>query len=106
MTYDEFEHIIDDTVDKVRDVLTYKGMEYKIGHDRLKHFTIASELMRTYRTNALTGMLCKHIVSIFDMATLPQDYPIELWDEKIIDAINYLILLRAIISEDICVAPK
>jgi hypothetical protein len=100
MTYDEFEDFVDETVKRVREVLVSKGIEYQIGKDRLRHFTLAANLMKTNRAAALTGMLCKHIISIYDMALRPWDYPMDRWDEKIIDSINYLILLRALISED------
>jgi hypothetical protein len=48
-------------------------------------------------------MWFKHIISISDLIddldhTIP---PYELWDEKITDAINYLILLDALIHERI-----
>lgn len=46
-------------------------------------------------------MMAKHTVSIYDMCNSGLKYPIELWNEKITDHINYLLLLRAIIEEEI-----
>ena len=46
-------------------------------------------------------MMAKHTVSIYDMCNSGQKYPIELWNEKITDHINYLLLLRAIIEDEI-----
>jgi hypothetical protein len=43
--------------------------------------------------------MSKHTISIFDMGRSKQDFPLEKWDEKITDHINYLILLRALIIE-------
>lgn len=48
-------------------------------------------------------MMCKHTVSIYDLINgykMGRAIEPELWDEKIIDNINYLILLRAALYED------
>ena len=53
--------------------------------------------------SALAGMMCKHTVSIYDLIEgyeAGRAIEPELWDEKIIDSINYLILLRAALYED------
>ena len=52
---------------------------------------------------ALAGMMCKYTVSVYDMLKGVEEgkhYPVELWDEKIGDSINYLLLLAAMIRED------
>ena len=49
---------------------------------------------------ALAGMLAKHIVSIYDMCFAEETvYPMDTWDEKITDSLNYLFLLKAIVKE-------
>lgn len=68
--------------------------------DRLAHFKKAAAIMNTTPKAALLGMLSKHIVSVSDMCTDNRDYPIEKWDEKITDSINYLLILRAIVEEE------
>lgn len=68
--------------------------------DRLAHFKKAAAIMSTTPKAALLGMLSKHIVSVSDMCTDNRDYPIEKWDEKITDSINYLLILRAIVEEE------
>ena len=45
-------------------------------------------------------MLAKHIVSIYQMLHDASLYTDEKWDEKINDAINYLLLLKACIAEE------
>lgn len=45
-------------------------------------------------------MLAKHIVSIFDMIRSDIESPMEKWDEKIGDAMNYLFLLKALVLEE------
>ena len=44
-------------------------------------------------------MMAKHTVSVYDMCNIGDNYPLELWSEKITDSINYLILLRALVEE-------
>lgn len=49
---------------------------------------------------ALMGMLSKHLISVSDMCTDDRVYPKEQWDEKITDSINYLLILRALVEEE------
>lgn len=44
--------------------------------------------------------MAKHTVSVYDMIRSGKDYPLDLWEEKIKDSINYLLLLWALIQED------
>ena len=49
---------------------------------------------------ALAGMLAKHIVSLYDMCFDEEAvYPMDTWNEKITDSLNYLFLLKAIVKE-------
>ena len=46
------------------------------------------------------GTLAKHIVSLYDMCFAEETvYPMDTWDEKITDSLNYLFLLKAIVKE-------
>ena len=45
-------------------------------------------------------MMAKHTVSVYDMCESGEQYPVELWQEKITDSINYLLLLNAMVRED------
>jgi hypothetical protein len=44
-------------------------------------------------------MMAKHTVSIYDMCNSGKEYSIDMWNEKITDSINYLLLLRALIED-------
>ena len=68
--------------------------------DRLHNFKVAADLVGATDEQALAGMMAKHIVSIFDMCGSGKVYPIELWNEKIGDSINYMLLLKAIVLEE------
>jgi len=79
--------------------LQTKGGEYSTEGDRLGNFKTAAALQNCTPEQALAGMMAKHVVSIYDMIGANCAGPLEMWDEKILDAINYLILLRALVSE-------
>ena len=80
------------------DVIFEKGHEYAT-EDRLHNFRVAAELQGVPMQTALAGMLAKHIISLFDMCRSEYMPKPLAWDEKITDSINYLILLRAIVTE-------
>jgi hypothetical protein len=98
MNADRFEDILDSQIKRVQDVLVVKAAEYA-PEDRLSNFKKAAHLSNVTILQALAGMMMKHTVSIYDMIESGKVYPIEIWEEKITDHINYLILLRAAVSE-------
>ena len=69
--------------------------------DRLHAFKKAAALMNTTPKAALFGMLSKHLVSVSDMCLDNKNYSIDRWNEKITDSICYLILLRAVVEEEL-----
>jgi len=96
----EFDEILEQVVAKVHAVLGSKASEYATDEDRLFNFKTAARLQNMGIPQALGGMMAKHTVSVYDMIETGKEYPIEKWDEKIIDHINYLILLRACLIEN------
>ena len=98
MTATEFERIFEEQVERSRIVLVNKASEYAT-EDRLHNFRVAAALEGKTPEQALAGMMAKHTVSVYDMAESGLAYPIELWQEKITDHINYLFLLNAIVRE-------
>lgn len=100
MNIEKFNQVIEEQMKRSTDLLIVKAKEYATD-DRLHNFKIASALQQCKPSQALAGMMAKHTVSIYDMCNSGQKYPIELWNEKITDHINYLLLLRAIIEEEI-----
>lgn len=86
---------------KISNTLTCKGKEYANEKDRLAHFKRAARLTNKTPAEALWGIAIKHLLSVIDMVegrTEPNSLMI---DEKIGDMINYLILLEAILKEEI-----
>lgn len=100
MNNTQFNTIINQQLLKASELLTQKGKEYAPDADRLIAFKMAAGLQQCSVPEALGGMLAKHIVSIYQMLPDASLYTAEKWDEKINDAINYLLLLKACIVEE------
>lgn len=98
MVLKEFEVIFADQMKECNEVLIEKAKQYATA-DRLHNFKVAAALEGTTPMKALAGMMAKHTISIFDMCNSEAAYTQELWNEKITDHINYLILLKAIIAD-------
>lgn len=99
MNSETFERVVDEQIQECRDILVEKAKEYATG-DRLHNFKRAAELQGTSPEEALAGMMAKHTISIYDLctgATSKDDD--EVWNEKITDSINYLLLLKALRAE-------
>ena len=99
MNTELFEEVFDEQVAACRHTLVEKAKEYAT-EDRLHNFKVAAMLQSTTPRDALCGMLSKHIVSVFDLARADNFASMDVWDEKIGDAINYLFLLKAVVIEE------
>lgn len=98
MNSDQFGSVLDAQIKRVQDVLVVKAAEYAT-KDRLANFKKAAYLRQVTLQQAVSGMMVKHTVSIYDMIESGEIFPLDHWDEKITDHINYLILLRATLVE-------
>lgn len=98
MKVEVFEKLFEEQIERSRKVLVEKAKEYATG-DRLHNFRIAAALEDQTLPQALAGMMAKHTISVYDMCRSGEAYPIELWQEKITDHINYLLLLNAVVRE-------
>jgi hypothetical protein len=104
MTENEFNSIINNRIEKCRETLKRKGKEYSPEEDKLRHFRKTAELTNSTLSDACLGMGMKHIVSIIDIVgSLSHKNGVimpEVIDEKLGDAINYLLMLEPCIMED------
>lgn len=100
MDNEDFRANLDAIHEKIETILGAKGGEYATDSDRLHNFKVAAQVQGITKKEALSGMMAKHTVSIYDMIGDGKDHSLEKWDEKILDHINYLILLRAIVIEE------
>lgn len=98
MKNDDFNKIVGSTILKSVKLLGVKAGEYAT-EDRLHNFKVAAVIKAETPIQSLAGMMAKHTVSVYDMCMSGKEYSKELWDEKICDSINYLLLLRALIEE-------
>ena len=98
-----FQEILERRIELIRNVLGKKAAEYARGDDRLHNFKRVARVKGCTTEDACIDGFCKHLVSILDTVddVAKGVYAkTELWEEKIGDAINYLILLEAIVKED------
>ena len=101
MKTEKFESILNERISKCVKVLCSKADEYAT-EDRLHNFKVAAELQNCTPITALAGMMAKHTVSVYDLIKRQEQgyvVPKEMWDEKIGDSINYLLLLTALIED-------
>ena len=102
MTNEMFEKVFDARVDLCRRVLVGENTEYARGGDKLSNFKKAAGQQGCSPEQALQGMMTKHQVSIVDLIQdidRGQHHSMHIWEEKIGDALNYLLLLRALLEE-------
>ena len=98
MNLETFNKIIAEQVQRSTTVLIDKAEEYAT-EDRLHNFKVAAEFLDSTLEKACAGMMAKHTVSIYDKCNSGKTYPMSMWNEKITDHINYLLLLRAIVDK-------
>jgi hypothetical protein len=94
-----FDTILDNRLELSKSILGIKAKEYSSDKDRLHNFKRAAQVLGTTPEKALMGMFIKHFVSILDMVDFEGKVDDCLLEEKIGDAINYMILLEAILKE-------
>jgi len=99
MQLDKFNETVQKQFAHCQAVLNIKGNEYVFGDDRLEHFKSAATEQGITPKQALWGMASKHITSLSGMCRNGSE-SMPLWNEKITDSINYLLLLRALVEED------
>ncbi len=98
MNSETFNQILEETFERCRCIMEMKSDEYAT-HDRLHNFKVASLIQMVSPRKALWGMANKHLVSIMDIVGgRPTDRAT--LDEKINDMINYLVLLKALVIEE------
>jgi hypothetical protein len=102
MTAEEFDAIVEARVLKIKETLVAKAKEYATGRDRLHNFKRGSLVKGEHPTQTCVGFLTKHLVSVLDLLdelAVGDGGRLRLFDEKMGDVINYLILLEALVKE-------
>lgn len=107
MRRSEFDQFVDDTFSKCSKVLKLKGEDYtptQPDADRLYQFYQMASMRSVSPVEAVEmAGLVKHISRMFlllDNVRRGRVEPLEEWDKNLIDVINYVILLRAVVKEE------
>ncbi len=100
MTAQDFDKLVEQQIDSIRKVLLSKANEYAVASDRLHNFKSASIDFGDKPAEACWGYMLKHLMSVRDLAKGIRKGTVEMIDEKIGDSINYLILMKAILLEE------
>lgn len=99
----QFDSIVVDQVENIHKVLASKRAEYApTDDDRLHNFRKVVALTGQSLAGAAFGMAMKHFVSVSDIVEQADKGQVAsqgMLDEKIGDAINYLILIKACLIE-------
>jgi hypothetical protein len=99
MNTPEFNNVVEAQLERIKNVLVKKAAEYNLDADRLSVFKHAAALSEETPEQALYGFMLKHIISVTDMINSKETYTEEMWNEKITDICNYLILLQGLLRD-------
>lgn len=103
MTPPDFQKVVEKRIERIRSVLGSKQDEYSRGSNPMHNFEVGAEFLDEPPEAYCLQLMTKHLISITDMVLDIQDNDKlakpEVWEEKIGDAINYLILLEALVTE-------
>lgn len=99
MTNEQFQNELEKAFLRSKALLNKKEKEYSDGKDRLCQFKQVGALNDVAPTDALWGMVSKHISSLATMVKDPSSYNLKQWREKLTDARNYTFLLDALLVD-------
>jgi hypothetical protein len=99
MTSSNFNKVVEEQLERIKSVLVKKEAEYNLTDDRLAVFKHGAGISEETPEQVLYGFMLKHIISVTDMINSKGSYSEELWNEKITDICNYLILLQGLLKD-------
>lgn len=102
MKHEVFGELLRARFEKINAVLGNKAREYSSVCDRLHNFERSAKITGESRAQVCIGFFVKHLTSILDIVDSNAQGVVHddaVLDEKIGDAINYLILLEAILKD-------
>jgi len=101
MKKEDFDKIVACRFNICKDTLLMKGKEYT-DEDRLENFKHGGKSLGEIPERYLMNLVQKHwiaIISNIKRLESGNSVPVEYWTEKIIDIINYMILLEGLLIE-------
>ena len=102
MKHEDFAKLLQRRLQLIDSILGVKAREYASAADRLHNFKRSAAITGEAPAQVCVGFFVKHLTSILDMVDANANNVIHseaVIDEKLGDAINYLILLEAILKE-------
>lgn len=99
MTSDKFNEVVQEEIKNIENTLIRKQAEYNLDDDRLGFFKHNAAFLGRTPEETLWAMASKHFISLTDMVNSDNKFSEALFDEKITDAINYLILLKGLVLD-------
>lgn len=107
MQSEEFNDIVINQSQQSIDLLLDKNAAYNPNEDKLHNFKVAAKLQGVSYRQALAGMMAKHTTSVYDLCRAEEiETDMDIWNEKITDSINYLLLLKAVVQEEMSEFPQ
>lgn len=100
MTREEYNKLIEAQLKRVKETLIKKSKEYSTDNLPLHNFHQSAKILRVSPKESAFAFMVKHLTSITDMLQSDTDYPMELWEEKLGDAKNYLFLIECLVQEE------
>lgn len=98
MNREEFGQIVLTTLEECKSVLDTKRRDYAPDDDRLANFKSVGLMMALEPQTVCLTYLMKHLDAIASHCD-SLDLSVEYFDSRIVDCINYLLLLKAILVE-------
>ena len=99
MTSPDFNKVVEAQLERIKNVLVKKEIEYNLDADRLSVFKHGAGISEETPEQVLYGFMLKHIISVTDMINSKEAYSEDLWLEKMTDIHCYLILLRGLLKD-------
>lgn len=100
MNTQRFNEIVTEIHLKCKSVLVDRA-KYYADEDRFRNFKNIARIKSTSKYDALFGMFLKHFEAWMKfMEDGVHETPLDQWEEKIVDMINYLTLCLGMVKED------
>ena len=99
MKTSDFNKLVKETFRECETLLASKGKYYGVNDDRLcqlKQIAVATAQFPTVATHTLVA---KHFIALGSMLEIPGAYSDEDFDSYILDIINYMTLIRALLRD-------
>ena len=106
MTPKDFDLYLESMQKKITSILKSKAGEYAMDNDRFHNFKTASRINEETPAKAAWGMATKHLISVQDLIEHRLELSKPMIAEKFIDMINYLILISAMLEEELYAKQK